>query len=179
MKKTDTLITFAIMAAILGGLYYWTTSGTNHEWQEEVNLADGRTIVVEQKRHFEGRTMREATVSFTIPEISAKPIEWHEPLIPLVVNINEGKLYVVAYPLTKEQYAIQGKPSRGYLCYQWVNGAWKKIPFEGVPSTIYQSNMLIWPYPGNESHVLTLAEKNGRDYNGSARVQAELKRLKP
>jgi hypothetical protein len=39
--------------------------------------------------------------------------------------------------------------------------------------------MLIWPVPNNESRLLTLAEKNGPDYNGNAKVAPELKRLQP
>lgn len=179
MKKADTLIALAVIAAIFGGIYYWIQAGNFHEWKEEVKLADGRTIVVDQKRRFDGRAVREAWVSFQIPGISDKPLEWHESLNPLVVNVNEGKLYVVAYPSTKAGLARYGNPSRGYVCFQWVNGAWKQIRFEDVPPAIYQSNMLIWPVPNNESRLLTVAEKNGPDYNGNAKIQAELKQLKP
>lgn len=178
-KKADSLIAIAIIAVIVGVLYWWLQSGNIHEWKEEVKLADGRTIVVEQKRRLEGRTMREAWVSFALPDISDKPLVWHESLSPQVLNVNAGKLYVVAYPPTKTELAKYGNPARGYVCFQWMNGAWKQIRFEYVPSAIYQSNMLIWPLPENESRLLTLAEKNGPEYNGSPKVQAELKQLRP
>lgn len=179
MKKTDSLIAIAIIAVIVGLLYWWMQSADIHQWKEEVKLSDGRTIVVEQKRRFEGRTMREAWVDFTLPGISDKPLVWHESLSPLVLNVNNGKLYVVAYPLSKAQLAKYGNPARGYVCFQWENGAWKQIRFEDVPGAIYRSNMLIWPLPNEESRLLTLAEKNGPDYNGSTKVQGELKELKP
>ncbi len=179
MKKTDTLIALVIIAAIFGGIYYWIYSSAFHEWKEEVKLSDGRVIVADQKRRFDGRTAREAWVSFTIPEISDKPVSWHESLLPLVINLSDGKLYLVAYPPSAIEQAKYGNPSRGYVSFQWANGAWKRIPFEEIPSAIYQSNMLIWPVPDNESRLLTVTEKNGADYNGNAKLQSELKRLRP
>jgi hypothetical protein len=179
MIKADRLIAIAVIALIFGSIYWWIQSGNFHEWKEEVKLADGRTIVVDQKRRFEGRTVREAWVSFTIPGISDKPLVWHESLNPLVLNVNDGKLYVVAYPASKAELAKYGNPAQGYVSFQWVNGAWKQIRFQDVPAAIYQTNMLIWPVPNNESRLLTVAEKDGPDYNGNAKVQAELKRLAP
>ncbi len=179
MKKIDTLIALLVIAAIFGGVYYWIYSSNFHEWKEEVRLADGHVIVVDQKRRLDGRTAREAWVNFTIAGVSDKPVSWHESLLPLVINVSDGKLYLVAYPPSAAEQAKYGNPSRGYVSFRWVDGTWKRIPFEEVPAAIYQSNMLIWPVPNNESRLLTVAEKNGADYNGNAKLPAELKRLVP
>jgi hypothetical protein len=179
MKKTDTLIAFAIIAVIFGGICYWIYSSDFHTWKEEVKLGDGRVIVAQQKRRLDGRVAREAWVDFTIAGISDKPISWHESLLPLVINVSEGKLYLVAYPPSAVEQAKYGNPRLGYVSFRWADGAWKRIPFEEVPAAIYQTNMLIWPVPNDESRLLTVAEKNGADYNGNPRLPAELRRLVP
>ena len=179
MKKTDNLIALAVIAILLGGVYYWIYSSDFHGWKEEVKLSDGRTIVVEQKRRFDGRVAREAWVEFTVPGISEKTLTWHESLSPLVLNVSGGKLYMVAYPPSAREQNKYGNPPHGYVAFEWNNGEWKRIPFEAVPTAIDDANLLIWPVPNNESRLLTLAEKNGPDYNGNAKVQAELKHLRP
>jgi hypothetical protein len=179
MKKTDNLIALLVIAAIFGAVYYWIASSAIHEWKEEVKLADGRIIVVEQKRRFDGRVARESWLDLSLPESGGKTVEWHESLLPLVLNVSAGKLYLVARPPSSVEQARYGNPRRGYVAFQWADGKWKTIPFEDVPTAIYDSNMLIWPVPSNESRTLTLAEKNGTDYNGNAKLPPELKRLLP
>lgn len=179
MKKPDTLIAVAIIALLLGGIYYWIYSNDFHSWKEKVRLADGRVIVVDQKRRFDGRVARESWLDFTLPETGNKSATWHESLLPLVLNVAGGKLYVVARAPSSVEQAKYGNPRLGYVPFEWADGKWKIIPFESVPSAIYQSNLLIWPVPANESRLLTLKEKDGADYNGNAKVQPELKRLQP
>src|SRR6185437_4005132 len=179
MKKTDSLIALLAIAAIFGAIYYWISSSAIHEWKEEVKLSDGRVIVVEQKRRFDGRVARESWVDFSLPESGGKTIEWHESLLPLVLNVNGGKLYLGARAPSKTEQIKYGNPKSGYMPFVGADGKWESIPFEEVPSAIYESNMLIWPVPSNESRTLTLAEKNSADYNANAKLPPELKRLQP
>jgi hypothetical protein len=137
-------------------------------WQEEVKLNDGRVIVVEQKKRPEGGIAREAWLTISIPEISAQPIVWHESLSPLVVNIDDGKLYVVGYPPTIIEENKYGKPSPDYVAFVWEHGIWNRIPFDDIPKKIYNTNMLIEGFPKKGTTVLTLEQKEGPEMNGKA-----------
>src|ERR1017187_6175079 len=72
-------------------------------WKEEVKLNDGRVIVVEQKKLVEDEMAREAWLTINLPEFSAEQIVWHEHLSPIVLNIDEGMLYVVGQPPTARE----------------------------------------------------------------------------
>jgi len=78
------------------------------QWQEDVQLLDGRVITVTQKKRCEGgdyRARRDATcvareawLILELPKFSKQPIVWYERIDPLVVNIFNKKLYIVGTP---------------------------------------------------------------------------------
>ena len=145
-------------------------------WKEEVQLNDGRVIVVEQKRRVEGVFFREAWLTINLSEFSARPIVWHENLGPLIVNIHDGRLYVVGFPPTGreiKQYGNQAPPDIGFV---WENGKWIRIPFAKIPEQIYTINMLRKGFPPRGTSFLSLEEKNGPELNGDPRG---LRRLDP
>ena len=121
-------------------------------WQEEVKLLDGRVITVHQERRFEGRAYngstfgsmpREFWITMSLPEISKQEIVWHEKVLPTNLNIFKGKLYVVAVPQTSREFYLYNKPRPPYLGYQFENGQWKRIPFNEIPVSIYDTNLSI------------------------------------
>jgi hypothetical protein len=148
-------------------------------WKEEVQLNDGRVVVVDQRKKMGGLIAREAWLTINLPEFSASPIVWHENLSPLVLNVDDGRLYVVGFPPTKIETKIYGYPRPNYVAYVWENGAWSRIPFEKIPQAVYETNLLIEDAPSKGMIYLDLKTKNGPNLNGDPREPSPMKRLSP
>jgi len=125
-------------------------SNTN-SWQEEVKLLDGRVITITQKRRYEkvydgqssGNLAREFWVAFKLPEFGDQEITWHENLFPIIVNVHQGKLYMVGVPWTELEFRQYGNPKPSYIGYRYESGQWKRISFNEIPVPIYDTNLLI------------------------------------
>ncbi len=86
-------------------------------WKEEVKLLDGRVINITQKRRYDnvftgsnyGALPREYWLIFKLPEFGNQEITWHENLLPQVLNVYQGKLYVVGLPFTKVEFKQYGR----------------------------------------------------------------------
>jgi hypothetical protein len=111
-------------------------------WTEEVRLLDGRVITVTQKRRIDMKRMpREAWLTFKLPEFGDKEIVWHESLETQVLNVYQGKLYVIGTTDTIDSFNRYGRPSPSYVGYRYDNGQWIRIQFGEIPGAIYDSNM--------------------------------------
>jgi hypothetical protein len=165
MAGKKTVIVMAILAACL--LLIGMASLNIKTWQEEVRLLDGRVITVTQKRRLEGvytgqdfgNIPREAWVTFNLPEFSPQQIVWHENLIPLVLNIYNGKLFIVAFPKTTRELRQFGHPNPEYVGYRFENGQWTRIGFSDIPVAIYDSNMWADNVPKKGADRVTLDDK--------------------
>lgn len=159
------------------------------EWNEEVQLNDGRVIVVTQKKRCEGGDFtaetgatciaREAWMTIKLPEFSDKDMVWHESLDPMVVNIHQGRLYVVGRPPHTLEFRAYGATNPPYFGFVWEKNAWKRIPFAEIPVAIYDRNMLVESIPQNRTNRLTLTKKNGPDENGNPVYPKFLRRIDP
>jgi hypothetical protein len=177
----------AVLSACAGGLI----GGPKYRvWQEEVKLNDGRVIVVTQKKRCEGAytggnyascIAREAWLSMNLPEFSREEIVWHEKLIPIVVNIHSGRLYVVGFPPTGYEFDLYGKQRPPYLgfVYEGESRSWKRIPFADIPEGIYNTNMLLDGIPPPDIKVLTLKTKESKEMNGNPAIVEYMKRIDP
>jgi hypothetical protein len=114
-------------------------------WTEEVKLLDGRVITVTQKNRVEDRMPREFWLTFKLPELGDHEIEWHENLMPMVLNVYQDTIYVVGIPGTIIEYNQYGRPEPKYIGYRYDSGQWVRIPFGEIPTAIYDTNM----YPEN------------------------------
>jgi len=148
------------------------------EWAEEVRLLDGRVITVQQKKRVGDGVAREAWLTITIPELG-EPIVWHENLMPLVVNIDQGKLYVVGFPPTEKEYRQYGAPRPPYIGFLWKNGKWERLSFNAIPKQIYEANMLAENFPPSGTTVITVDNKHGRRLSGSPELPGFLKKIDP
>ena len=61
----------------------------------------------------------------------------------MLVNVFNGKLYVVGRPPTEREYEIYGRPEPYYLCFQWENKGWKRVKIADVPEQIRDGNLVI------------------------------------
>jgi hypothetical protein len=158
------------------------------EWLEEVKLNDGRVIVVTQKKRCEGAytggnyapcIAREAWLTINLPEFSDKPIIWHENLSPRVVNTHGGRLFVVGAFPTRREYKLYGEPQPPYISFVWKEDSWQRIPFEAVPESIYDVNMLMEGIPPKGITFLSITKKESSEVNGDRRIRKSQRRLDP
>lgn len=180
MPRTLLVVVFALQL---------TACSKTVQWEEEVKLNDGRIIVVTQKKRCEGGDYRananatciarEAWLTIKLPEFSDKDIVWHESLNPMVVNIHQGRLYVVGFPPHTVEFRAYGATNPPYFGFRWDNGSWKRIAFVEIPEAIYDGNMLIESIPGIKTDFLTLTVKNGSEENGTLTKPAYLHRIDP
>lgn len=161
MKKSILLL------GLLGCLLNLAACSPYVTWKEEVKLNDGRVIVVEQKVRTEGPIPREDWLTINLPEFSQQSIVWHEHLVPLIVNIDEGRLYVVGEPQTEREVRQYGCAEPPYLGFVWESGRWVRIPFEKIPERIYSVNMLLEGLPPTGTSLMTLEKKDGPELNGA------------
>lgn len=136
-------------------------------WEEEVKLSDGRVITVTQKRRYEavytgqnfGDLPREFWLTFKLSEFGDQEITWHENLTPQVLNVQQGKLYIVGIPDTEREYRQYGSPFPEYVPYRYEAGQWQRIPFAEIPVAIYDTNLLIANGPPSGAKFVTFATK--------------------
>lgn len=153
---------------ITGGLISLTACSDTGSWKEDVKLLDGREITVTQTRRFEGSyngvnygsVVREVWLTLKLPEFGNQEIIWHENLLPWVVNVYKGKLYVVGWPPTGREFYLYGGSRPPYIGFVYENNKWKRIPFAEIPVEIYDVNMWIDNTPPNKSDRIGLADKD-------------------
>ena len=154
-------------------------------WKEEVKLNDGRVIVVTQKRHcfaaYTGGNVancieRESWLTIQLPEFGDQEIVWHENLKPSILNVHNGRLYIVGAPATCVEFRTYNRPIPMYIGFVLAGGQWKQIPFEEIPAAIYDTNLVI---DGQfvKTNFLTIVVKNSIELNGSPAYSAHTKRI--
>lgn len=159
------------------------------QWDEEVQLNDGRVIVVTQKKRCEGGAFtaetgatcvaREAWLTLRLPEFSKKEIVWHESLDPMVVGVHQGRLYVIGWPPHSLEFRAYGATNPPYFGFVWAGDSWKRINFSDIPMSLYTRNMLVESIPQARTKMLTLAQKNSRAENGNPVYPAALQKINP
>ncbi len=182
------LIKRRLLPALCAALWLTGCSKTV-QWEEEVKLNDGRVIIVIQKKRCEGgdyaaRTVatciaREAWLTINLPESPGKEIVWHERLDPMVVNVHEGRLYVVGRPPHTVEFRAYGATNPPYIGFVWASDTWKRISFPEIPEAIYDRNMLIESIPQTQTNYLTLEQKNSASENGNPVYPLSLRRIDP
>ena len=159
MKNSSSIVERFTLGVLLASVPLVGSCGNTGSWQEEVKLTDGRVITVTQKRRYEGRVPREHWMTFKLPEFGNQEITWHENLSPHVLNVYQGKLYVVGIPFTEQEFRLYGNPKPSYLGYRYKAGQWQRIPFTEIPVAIYDTNLLIANEPPNGAKLVYFANK--------------------
>lgn len=174
MRKTSLLL-----ITLLGALLNLTACSNTLSWEEEVKLLDGRVIKVEQKRRFSNDRMpREAWLSFTLPEFGNKKIVWHESLDTMVLNVHQGKLYLVGVPTTGIEYQKYGRPEPYYIGFRYDNSKWVRIAFNEIPEAIYDANMWFENMVNYKIKHLSVDEKEMRLFRDK-RYMPDQRRIDP
>lgn len=145
-------------------------------WTEEVKLLDGRVITVAQKRRIDIENVaRESWLTLKLPEFGNQKIVWNENLFPIVLNVYQGKLYVVGFLFSEREYRQYGKPFPEYVPYRYESGQWQGIPFNEIPVEIYEVNMFLDDVPETYPKHSSLSDKESQMKDD--RIRDSLRRL--
>jgi hypothetical protein len=159
------------------------------QWDEEVQLIDGRVIVVRQRRTgeslYDGHAVNaqptKGYLKFLLPEIQTTPIEWSDKFMPLILNVHEGAVYVGGMPFIGRQFQEFKRPRSGWVVqrYNPSTKKWERIPASKTPEPIRKTNLLIDLVPPPEMKLMTMPIKVGKDFNGRNRIHPEVASLDP
>ncbi len=150
---------------LLAAINLWACAGLVpyvKSWKEEVQLHDGRVIVVERLLKLNGyptldaqeRAVRSETVTFSLPG-SNKRISWQieyrddvpEPngAGPLLLDVVGGVPYLATSPAGCIAYNKWGRPNPPYILFKYINDAWQRIALEEFPPELVHANLMSTP----------------------------------
>lgn len=162
----------AISLMILGGGMSGCAGGST-KWEEEVQLSDGRIIVVEREAIYVGGGDEWASnrsgskidgyrIRYASPDGSEKVVEWRStkkspqtyPEVPLAFDLPDGEPTVFTLLAISPVCEVYSK-------YVYRNGAWIEEP---LPEQFGQlTTNLLFASKRDLPKLLTLAEKNRRN----------------
>ncbi|MEZ0231477.1 MAG: hypothetical protein ACAH12_01450 [Methylophilaceae bacterium] len=127
-------------------------------WKEEVLLHDGSKIIVMRTAERGGRQeigqrppIKNQTLIFTMPE-TGKSIKWEDrysedigsaSFLPMLLDILNGKAYLVASPMGCLSYNKWGRPNPPYVIFQYENDQWERIALQELPAEFKLPNLII------------------------------------
>ncbi|TDK63725.1 hypothetical protein [Sapientia aquatica] len=173
MSKPSSTITFN-MIKLVGCLIliFGTLTGCFHpnktiSWKEEVQLSNGKVIVVEcsteSRNVYDGNSMGWLLVHDSIKTVfppSGAEVRWVGSLMPLALDMSaNGEIYLVAIAQTSQAMEEYSTTS-GYAAFKFTgNGSWTRIPVESVPKEIVPNMLLQLPEDLSKTVNLLTKEK--------------------
>lgn len=136
--------------------------GRSKGWKEEVQLHDGRVLLIERSFNLGGyptldareRRLLDETITFTLPESDQKVV-WKtdfdntvpkpNSLGPLLLDIVGDVPYLATSPAGCIAYNKWGRPNPPYILFKYVNAAWQQIPLKEFPAELVQANLMNMP----------------------------------
>lgn len=160
---------------------------SSQKWKEEVQLSDGRIIVVDRELVYErggdewasnrsGTKPKEYRIRFAQPEGSGQVVEWHSskespqtwPEIPLVFDVESGRPTVFSLLAISPGCEIYSK-------YVYKNGAWTE---ESLPEQYEKRPTNLFFGDGNNMPPFVNLEEKRKRNSGSGYRRA-LKQVGP
>jgi hypothetical protein len=130
-----------LLLAVLGWQWYQQHFPS---WNEEVQLSDGRMIIVHRAHKFNTEhALIETSLTFDLPEMGGKQT-WREFLYPAIVDVYQGKVYVIGNAISFAQRSAYFSPRYSYVAFSFSNGTWIRIPFDTVPQTARMRENIVW-----------------------------------
>ena len=140
-------------------LFLWRLLDHKLDWQEEVELSDGRKITIEQKRiYFENHGTTESWVKFSLPEMQGENT-WHSYLTPMRIDVDNGQVYVFGRPRGPKQVAYYLYPKVCIVAFAWRNAGFERVPLSAVPMRLLQEENVYPCVPKHRGGTLTIVEK--------------------
>jgi len=157
VAKLGLLLMMGVSMTACAGLF-----GHSKGWKEEVQLHDGRVLVVERHFNLDGyptldsreRALLDEIITFTLPE-SNKRISWKtefrndrpEPnsLGVLLLDVVNGVPYLATSPAGCIAYNKWGRPNPPYVLFKYSNDAWQQISMKEFPEQLVAANLMSTP----------------------------------
>jgi hypothetical protein len=128
-------------------------------WREEVQLSDGRIVVVKQKhQYYENYGTSQSWVTFSLPEMGGEQT-WHSYLKPMRIDVADGKVYAFGRPRGDGQVQFYVYPLHYLVAFKWSGLSFERIPFMNVPEQIRSSENVFPCVPANRDVVLNWKQK--------------------
>jgi hypothetical protein len=137
-------------AALLGLAVLWFDQ-KYESWKEEVQLADGRKIVVTQRRdHIAGYGTRKAWLDFSLPEMGGEQT-WAESMQPVLIAVTtDGEVYLAGWPSGESQMDMYRHPRYGYAAFRWTGKVFERVPFLAIPEHLRNEENVIRCVPDSK-----------------------------
>jgi hypothetical protein len=148
------------VAALLLALLGWRLYERRYpNWNEEVQLVDGRVITIRQKReYFNDYGTNQSWVTIDLPELGGKRI-WHSFLMPQRVDVYQGTVYAFGVPRGVSQHQFYKYPKHYLVAFKWDGAQFVRIPFLDVPDVLRRSENTYPCVPASLPSTLTVAAK--------------------
>jgi hypothetical protein len=156
----------ALTTAACGLAYMWLERRYT-DWKEEVQLADGRNIVIEQRRDYlEGYGTRKTWLTFSLSEMGGEQT-WTESMQPVLIAVtHDGLVYVAGWPSGEKQMDTYRHPRFGYAAFKWNGKKFERVPFLSIPEGLREEENVIRCIP--QSRYVTWATKLTSSCDGTS-----------
>lgn len=147
------LLMIGVSMSACAGLFGF--GGTS--WKEEVLLHDGSKIIVSRSVSRGGRheirqnpPIKEQSLTFTLPATNER-VTWKSEyskdvgladFLPMLLDIHQGKAYVVADTVGCLSYNKWGRPNPPYVIFKYDGKAWQRISLPELPAEIKTPNLI-------------------------------------
>lgn len=185
MMKLGMLLMMWVSMSADAGLFGHTKS-----WKEEVQLHDGRVLVIERFYNLGNyptidareRALLDETITFTLPESNNK-IFWKtefrqdlpEPnsLGALLLDVVGGVPYLATSPAGCIAYNKWGRPNPPYISFKYVDSVWQQIPLKEFPPELVEANLMNMPALSLLKPYYTVAESKVQRQDGNIAAYAK------
>ena len=142
--------------------------GNSVSWKEEVQLHDGRKIIVERSQTHGGRgevgqsPIKEHSITFTLPG-SKEKITWKDEytedvgrssFLLVALHILNDTAYIVASPNLCLSYNKWGRPNPPYVIFKNDGKEWQRIQLSDLPLVFKEVNLVVEPRGLKEEKLL-------------------------
>jgi hypothetical protein len=128
-------------------------------WYEEVRLSDGRVTIHQKREYFKNYGTNQSWVSIDLPELDGRQI-WHSYLMPMRVDVVNGRVYVYGRPRGPRQLSIYGYPRYHIVAFKWEGSEFVRIPLMTVPNSILAEENVYSCISQVDGRVLSLKKKD-------------------
>jgi hypothetical protein len=146
---------FARVLCVLVGMALLSScfGNSTYQWKEEVQLHDGRVIVIERSvRTGEvpveiGQSPGESDYTLTFKTRDGNSVTWEagRSLRPMILDFSGEFPYVVATGITMTDYQANGCPKPPYFIFRFEAGSWVRIAYEQLPTSVRRANLYSGP----------------------------------
>lgn len=154
-------ISSILLLLLFGVAGIWTYYEARYpQWSEEVQLTDGRVIVIHQKQEvFDNYGTNQSWIEIDLPELGGNRI-WHSYLIPQRIDVIDGKVYVFGSPRGDRQYYYYGDPKNFMVGFVWNGHEFVRTPFLSIPKQAREEENVFSCVPETRGTLLTVRQKN-------------------